>query len=152
MQEVFISQLDKIITKFQEQLGEGILWPIQFVVSTHSSHIANKADFSQVRYFLSKDGNTQIKDLGSAFKSDESKEDKEFLQKYLTLTKCDLYFADIAILIEGATERILLPEIIKKFDESSEIKLRSRYLSVVEIGGAYAHHFYKLLNFLDLER
>lgn len=151
MQEVFISQLDKIITKFQEQLGEGILWPIQFVVSTHSSHIANKADFSQVRYFLSKDGNTQIKDLGSAFKSDESKEDKEFLQKYLTLTKCDLYFADIAILIEGATERILLPEIIKKFDESSEIKLRSRYLSVVEIGGAYAHHFYKLLNFLDLK-
>jgi len=150
MQEVFISQLDQIINEFQSQLS-GQLWPIQFVVSTHSSHIANKAAFSQVRYFLSKDGNTQVKDLGSAFKSNESKEDKEFLQKYLTLTKCDLYFADIAILIEGATERILLPEIIKKFDESRDQKLRSKYLSVIEIGGAYAHHFYKLLDFLELK-
>lgn len=150
MQEVFISQLDQIINEFQSQLS-GQLWPIQFVVSTHSSHIANKAAFSQVRYFLSKDGNTQVKDLGSVFKSEESKEDKAFLQKYLTLTKCDLYFADIAILVEGATERILLPEIIRKFDEPREQKLRSRYLSVIEIGGAYAHHFYKLLDFLELK-
>lgn len=150
MQEVFISQLDQIINEFQNQLS-GQVWPIQFVVSTHSSHIANKAAFSQIRYFLSKKGNTQVKDLGSAFKSEESEEDKEFLQKYLTLTKCDLYFADIAILIEGATERILLPEIMRKFDEPRELKLRNKYLSVIEIGGAYAHHFYKLLDFLELK-
>lgn len=150
MQEVFISQLDQIIVEFQNQLS-GQVWPIQFVVSTHSSHIANKAAFSQIRYFLTKKGNTQVKDLGSVFKSEDSKEDKEFLQKYLTLTKCDLYFADIAILIEGATERILLPEIIRKFDEPKEQKLRSKYLSVIEIGGAYAHHFYKLLDFLELK-
>ncbi|MFV5517032.1 ATP-dependent nuclease, partial [Acinetobacter gerneri] len=150
MQEVFISQLDQIINEFQNQLS-GQVWPIQFVVSTHSSHIANKAAFSQIRYFLSKKGNTQVKDLGSAFKSEESKEDKEFLQKYLTLTKCDLYFADIAILVEGATERILLPEIMRKFDEPRELKLKNKYLSVIEIGGAYAHHFYKLLDFLELK-
>ncbi|HAV4219853.1 TPA: AAA family ATPase, partial [Acinetobacter baumannii] len=151
MQEVFISQLDKIINVFQEQLGEGRTWPIQFVVSTHSSHIANKADFSQIRYFLSKNKNTRIKDLGNIFKSQESKEDKEFLQKYLTLTKCDLYFADIAILIEGTTERILLPEIIKKVDLNHNTSITQQYLSIVEVGGAYAHHFYKFLDFLELK-
>lgn len=152
MQEVFIRQLDKIVEEFQKQLNKGKDWPVQFVVSTHSSHIANEADFDKVRYFLSKKGKeTTVKDLGEAFKEKEDKEDKEFLHKYLTLTKCDLYFADRAILIEGATERIILPEIMRKVDEKQKTSLRSKYLSVVEIGGAYAHHFYKFIDFLELK-
>lgn len=152
MQEVFIRQLDKIIDEFQKKLNDGKVWPVQFVVSTHSSHIANEADFSKVRYFLTKHGNeTKIKDLGEVFKGNDTKADREFLRKYLTLTKCDLYFADRAILIEGATERIILPEIIRKVDESHRTGLRRKYLSVIEIGGAYAHHFYKFIDFLELK-
>jgi len=152
MQEVFIRQLEEIVGEFQKQLNDGNVWPVQFVVSTHSSHIANEADFSKVRYFLSKDGKeTKVKDLGEAFGNDAVKADKEFLHKYLTLTKCDLYFADRAILIEGATERILLPEMIKKVDERKQCDLRRKYMSVVEVGGAYAHHFYKFIDFLELK-
>ncbi|SJL83946.1 ATP-dependent nuclease [Vibrio palustris] len=152
MQEVFIRQLEEIVGEFQKQLNDGKLWPVQFVVSTHSSHIANEVDFSKVRYFLSKSGKeTKVKDLGEAFGSYEVKADKEFLQKYLTLTKCDLYFADRAILIEGATERILLPEMIKKVDDTKQRGLRRKYMSVVEVGGAYAHHFYKFIDFLELK-
>ena len=121
-------------------------------MSTHSSNIANEADFSKVRYFLSKDNKqTKVKDLGEEFKGEEVKADKEFLHKYLTLTKCDLYFADRAILIEGATERILLPEMIRKVDQEKNCGLRSKYMSVVEVGGAYAHHFYKFIDFLELK-
>ena len=152
MQEVFIRQLEKIVDEFQKELNDGEVWPVQFVVSTHSSHIANEADFSKVRYFLSKkDDETKVKDLGEAFCGKESKEDKEFLHKYLTLTKCDLYFADRAVLIEGTTERILLPEIIKKVDASASSNLQSKYMSIVEVGGAYAHHFYKFIDFLELK-
>lgn len=152
MQEVFIRQLDEIVTEFQKELNNDQPWPVQFVVSTHSSHIANETDFSKVRYFLSKQGKeTTVKDLGEVFLSDADKQDKEFLQKYLTLTKCDLYFADRAILIEGSTERILLPEMIKKMDSDSNTNLRRKYMSVVEVGGAYAHHFYKFLDFLELK-
>ncbi|MCI5179633.1 MAG: ATP-dependent endonuclease, partial [Candidatus Electrothrix sp. AW3_4] len=152
MQEVFIRQLNKIIDEFQKQLNDGKVWPVQFVVSTHSSHIANEAAFNKVRYFLTKHGcETTVKDLGKVFKEEETKADREFLRKYLTLTKCDLYFADRAILIEGATERIILPEIIRKVDESQRTGLRKKYLSVIEIGGAYAHHFYKFIDFLELK-
>lgn len=152
MQEVFIRQLEEIVGEFQKQLNDGKLWPVQFVVSTHSSHIANEVDFSKVRYFLSKNGKeTKVKDLGEAFGNEEVKADKEFLHKYLTLTKCDLYFADRAILIEGATERILLPEMIKKVDVTKQCSLRRKYMSVVEVGGAYAHHFYKFIDFLELK-
>jgi putative ATP-dependent endonuclease of OLD family len=152
MQEVFIRQLDEIVEKFEQTFNEGNRWPIQFVISTHSAHIANEADFSKVRYFLSKtSGSTQIKDLGAEFSAADCQADKEFLHKYLTLTKCDLYFADKAILIEGATERIILPEIIRKVDDNEDTSLRSKYLSVVEVGGAYAHHFYKFIDFLELK-
>ncbi|MEG1313162.1 MAG: AAA family ATPase [Bacilli bacterium] len=152
MQEVFISQLDQIINEFQSQLNEGETWPVQFIVSTHSSHIANKTGFDRIRYYLSKMPNqTQIKDLSEVFSSEDSNKDRDFLQKYLTLSKCDLYFADVAILVEGATERILLPQLIAKVDSDCQTNLSNKYLSIIEVGGAYAHHFYKFLDFLELK-
>ncbi len=54
-------------------------------------------------------------------------------------------------MIEGATERILMPSFIKKIDNELENKLSSQYLTVLEVGGAYAHHFYKFLDFLNLK-
>ncbi|MBF4349536.1 ATP-dependent endonuclease, partial [Vibrio anguillarum] len=46
---------------------------------------------------------------------------------------------------------ILLPQMIKKVDAALGTNLRQKYLSVVEIGGAYAHHFYKFIDFLELK-
>ncbi|WP_109301041.1 ATP-dependent endonuclease [Aquimarina sp. AU474] len=155
MQEVFISKLYSIADTFSNDLNNGVKWPVQFVVSTHSTHIANEADFDTIRYFLTKnDGNlteTEVKDLKEAFKTEEDNEDKDFIYKYLTLTKSDLFFSDKAVLIEGATERILMPSFIKKIDNELENKLSSQYLTVLEVGGAYAHHFYKFLDFLNLK-
>jgi predicted ATP-dependent endonuclease of OLD family len=151
MQEVFIRQLDQIVSQFEKNLNEGKIWPVQFVVSTHSTHIANEVEFSKVRYFLSKDENgTKVKDLSAVFDPVSEKKDMDFVHKYMTLTKCDLYFADKSIFVEGTTERILMPEIIKKIDEKHSTNLRRNYMSIVEIGGAYAQHFYKFLDFLGL--
>lgn len=152
MQEVFIRHLDQIVAQFEKELNGGKKWPVQFVVTTHSTHLANEVDFSKVRYFLSKDGiGSKVKDLSAVFDPETEKTDRDFVHKYMTLTKCDLYFADKAILAEGATERILLPEIIKKIDARNATHLRRDYLSIVEIGGAYAQRFYKFLDFLELQ-
>ncbi len=152
MQEVFIRQLDKIVQFFEKTLNNEKPWPVQFVVSTHSTHLANEVDFSKVRYFLSKDsGGTKVKDLSAVFDQEHEKSDRDFVHKYMTLTKCDLYFADKAIFVEGATERILMPEIIKKIDKKHKTNLRGHYMSIVEIGGAYAQHFFKFLDFLELQ-
>jgi predicted ATP-dependent endonuclease of OLD family len=53
MQEVFIRQLDQITSAFVAQLNENRPWPVQFVVTTHSPHMANEARFEAMRYFLS---------------------------------------------------------------------------------------------------
>jgi predicted ATP-dependent endonuclease of OLD family len=96
---------------------------------------------------------TQIKDLRHGLSEVDFSEDREFLLKYLTLTKCDLFFADKAMLIEGPTERLLMPLMIEKMDVNRPLdkKLSSQYVSIIEVGGAYAHHFFRLLNFLELK-
>ncbi|MHC4270330.1 MAG: ATP-dependent nuclease [Planctomycetota bacterium] len=159
MQSVFIRKLEDIRDLFATRYNNGNPWPVQFVVTTHSSHIANEATFDSMRYFLAKPRQaesamlkTEIKDLRTGL-SDEEDENREFLHKYLTLTRCDLLFADGAILIEGATERLLLPEMIRKCDGDigeAAPKLGSQYISIMEVGGAYAHRFFKLLDFLNL--
>lgn len=156
MQEVFIGQLGAIADVFADHFSDGEPWPVQFVVTTHSSHVANKASFESMRYFFpaADEGNarcTRIKDLRKGLGS-TPKEDREFLHKYMTLTRCDLLFADKAILIEGAAERLLLPRMIEKSDAAAAAapRLSSQYISVVEVGGAYAHLFFNLLNFLEL--
>src|SRR3546814_7326492 len=62
---------------------------------------------------------------------------REFLHQYLTLSRCDLFFADKAILIEGTSERLLLPSMIRKTDEAAagQPQLSSQYLTVMEVGG-----------------
>lgn len=156
MQEVFIRQLDKIANAFVEQLNENRPWPVQFVVTTHSPHMANEARFESLRYFLSiADGDglrrSVIKDLRQGM-GDAPEPDRDFLHQYLTLTRCDLFFADKAVLIEGTSERLLLPAMIRKTDAVAvgEPQLSSQYLTVMEVGGAYAHRFFDLLTFLEL--
>ncbi len=156
MQEVFIRQLDQITSAFVAQLNENRPWPVQFVVTTHSPHMANEARFEAMRYFLSvPDGvgmrRSVVKDLRKGM-GGAAVPDREFLHQYLTLTRCDLFFADKAVLIEGTAERILLPAMIRKTDSTAagQPQLGSQYLTVMEVGGAYAHRFFDLLSFLEL--
>jgi len=159
MQEVFIRQIGVIVDKLNKEHEKDPKWPVQFLVSTHSSHIANEARFEAIRYFLPSPANdeatiwkTKIKDLRQGM-SGTAPKDKNFLHQYLTLTRCDLFFADKAILIEGTSERLMLPVMIEKRDQAdtSGPQLSSQYLTIMEVGGAYAHKFFDLLKFLDLQ-
>lgn len=160
MQEVFIRKLEEITDFFVKNFNDGAPWPVQFVVSTHSSHIANEAPFESTRYFVAspvESGgytyfSTNVKDLKEGLKG-ETPEGRKFLHQYMTTTRCDLLFADKAILIEGTSERLLLPEMIRKVETvlpPNKQKLSSQYISIMEVGGAYAHIFNNLLDFLEL--
>jgi predicted ATP-dependent endonuclease of OLD family len=157
MQEVFIRHLPEIVKKLCASEGEDVSWPVQFVVSTHSPHVANEARFDTIRYFAvtSKDlpvgvRCTQVKDLSSdlaGLKGPAS----DFLHQYLTLTRCDLFFADKAVLIEGTTERLMLPQVMRALDAvDPSLKLGSQYITIMEVGGAYAQLFIPLLKFLGM--
>jgi putative ATP-dependent endonuclease of the OLD family len=69
-----------------------------------------------------------------------------FLRRYIKLTHCDLFFADAAVLVEGTAEKLLMGQMIAK----SAPELEFRYITVLEVGGAYAHRFVTLMAFLGI--
>lgn len=158
MQEVFIAQLNDAIATLSVKFPDEPVWQVQFVVSTHSSHLANAAQFDAIRYFLNEPTSqpgirrTKVKDFRKGADTIDP-EQRKFLQQYMTLTKCDLYFADKAILVEGATERILMPRIIKFVDADLEAaaKLGRQYITTMEVGGMHAQIFFPLLEYLELK-
>lgn len=158
MQEVFISNLSSIVDRLVAEDPNKRPWPVQFVVSTHSSHVANAARFEAIRYFLASHVSgapglrqTTVKDLRVGLNAIEAT-GRDFLHQYLTLTRCDLFFADKAVLVEGPSERILLPIMIRKTETANPglPRLSSQYLTIMEVGGAYGHLFFPLLEFLEL--
>jgi putative ATP-dependent endonuclease of the OLD family len=139
----------------------------QLVLTTHSSHILDATEFAQVRYFRRSATSGEQARQGSILDASEVQDLREFaeapreatktrappalrslqfLKRYLRLSHCDLFFADAAVLVEGASEKLLLQAMIEKVAP----QLKISYLSVLEVGGAYAHRFYDLLKFLSI--
>ncbi len=145
LQQVFIR---KVLALVSGEDGEGDAFKSQIIVTTHSPHILYERGFKPIRYFRRKtiDGaqTTDVLNLSAYY--NRTPNDRDFLQRYLKLTHCDLFFADAAILVEGNVERLLLPVMI----EQEAPTLRSACISILEVGGAFAHRFRSLIEFLGL--
>lgn len=162
MQSVFIRSVAKYI--------ESKKWDAQLVITTHSSHIIAESGFKGIRYFKAGSqarlsgtpacneggASLQIKDLTTfrnELKYNNEEDTVRFLEQYMELRRCDMFFADKIILIEGTTERLLLPKMIEKVDSltgNTNSPLAHSYISVIEVGGAYAFKFRELLQFLGV--
>lgn len=147
MQTVFIDKAGK----FLNASSGGA----QLLLTTHSSHIVANCGFSPVRYFRRKGSRAVVRDLllfqqAQKQQGPEAEAALKFLAQYLTLSRCDLFFCDKAILIEGTVERLLLPKMIEKVPATEAGNLTSAYLAVVEVGGAYAHLFKDLVHFIEV--
>lgn len=160
VQQTFIRQMWEVLTADTPVKED----KPQLTITTHSSHILDTVDFSKIRYFRRKLVNegegskefhgTTVHSLRQ-FQPDsinvggqlvDSEEALSFLKKYLRLTHCDLFFSDAAILVEGSVEKLLLPRMIDMVAED----LNKKYLTVLEVGGAYGMRFAGLLEFLQI--
>jgi putative ATP-dependent endonuclease of OLD family len=153
MQQVFISQIKKTIKEAKEKDELSV----QVIISTHSSHIVTEAgidverSFERIRYFSKiyveseKRYKVEIKDFNDFKHKENDVATFRFLKQYMSLHRCDIFFADKVILVEGTTERILLPLMINKVAKS----LNNEYVSIIEVGGAYTLKFKELLKFVN---
>lgn len=146
MQHAFAEYLEKFLGKITS-VG------IQTFITSHSAHIANTMIFSKIRYAQKTKAGVIYKNLNEF--AQENPTNTDFIRKYLSLTKCDLFFADKAILVEGASERLLLPDMIEKCDSAGVFnaqtyKLPAQYYTLIEIGGAYAYKFIPFAEFLGI--
>lgn len=144
VQSVFIRQ----IAAFLNKDGKGA--DVQVAITTHSSHVVADCGFRPIRYFRRKGNRVEVKDL-LEFESKEGGEAAvRFLSKYMSLMRCDLFFADKAILVEGQVERLLLPKMISEAATRTRQEFSSEYISILEVGGAHAHKFKALLKFIEI--
>ncbi|MEG3158084.1 ATP-dependent nuclease [Lysobacter zhanggongensis] len=146
LQQVFIRNVLELLKVEGEELSA---FRSQLIVTTHSPHILYERGFAPIRYFRRHvtDGEQTTRVLNlSRFQAGDAPKDRDFLQRYLKLTHCDLFFADAAILVEGNVERLLLPLMIEKVAKG----LSAASLSVLEVGGAFGHRFRELIRFLGI--
>jgi len=165
MQYIFIHHIKEMLKSKSHELCINL----QTIISTHSPHIVAQSKFSDIKYFDIVEKNcVKVKNIRD-FMSEEDPKNVSFLKRYLTVHNSELFFADKAVLIEGPTERLLLPHMMreidqmkinvkdrktgktKKCDKPVERRLLSQNVSIIEVGGWHTHIFRGLLKFLHIE-
>lgn len=145
LQQVFIRNVLELLNI---EGDDDSIFGSQMVITTHSPHILYERGFKPIRYFRRKkvggEQMTEVINLSAFYQAQT--DDRDFLERYLKLTHCDLFFSDAAILVEGNVERLLLPIMIQKTAKT----LRSACLCILEVGGAFGHRFQSLIEFLGL--
>ncbi|MEJ0103740.1 MAG: ATP-dependent endonuclease [Bacteroidota bacterium] len=163
MQYVFIKNIKKLLAEGVVR-KDGIQRKLQYIISTHSSHIVADSDFNDIKYLKKQEMNgidaKNLKDLKRDYDIDTNQ--YQFLTQYLTISRAEIFFAEKAILIEGDTERILIPTLMRKTDieerrrfeaareEDDCLPLLSQNISIIEVG-AYSHIFEKFIDFLGIK-
>lgn len=114
----------KVLETIQNQTGT------QFIITTHSPNLASKVKLSEEdknQVVICKEG--KVFPMGSQYTL-LNKEDYEFLDHFLDVTKANLFFAKGIILVEGWAEEILIPAIAKKMGKD----LTEHEVSIVNVG------------------
>ena len=159
MQYVFIKNIKSLLSQGRKREDDSTI-NLQTIISTHSSHIVAECDFDDIKYMKRADGcvnSKSLKDLKNEYLTDTPDGENNhyrFLKQYLTLNRAELFFADKAILVEGDTERILLPAMMKKIDQENPSPnappLLSQNISIVEVG-AHSQVFEKFISFAGIK-
>lgn len=145
MQQVFI----KYLIKYYREKG------LQGVVTTHSNEMVRVAGILHLRVirragdFKSALYNPSL--LIEKLKKSENEEDKElanFFDWFFEIGYSEIVFADKAILYEGDTERLLIRKLLTlpKYE-----KLSQQYIAFIQVGGAYAYNYRKLIELLKIK-
>lgn len=126
-------QLQMKFLKFiRDEFTEGDKSRLQSILTTHSPNLASKAALESL--ILMKDGMAFPMRKGMT-KLDDN--DYVFLEKFLDVTKANLFFAKGVLIVEGDAENILLPTIAELLGRP----LENYGVSIINIGNtAYARY------------
>ena len=108
---------------------------VQLIITTHSPNLASKIKLENL---IICNGNNAFP-MGKDYT--ELKEDTYvFLEKFLDVTKSNLFFAKGVILVEGWAEEILIPSLAKAIG----FNLTAKGVSVVNVGNLGFDHYSKI--------
>ena len=144
MQQVFIRYL---LDYYQSK--------IQGLITTHSNEMVRVAGISHLRVIRhAKDFKSNLYDLSLLLyelKESDKLSDKEladFYDWFFEIGYSEIVFADKAIFYEGDTERLFIRKVMT-LDKYK--KLGQQYIAFIQVGGAYAKNYEKLIRLLGIK-
>jgi predicted ATP-dependent endonuclease of OLD family len=140
-QEVAASSSDEL-----EIQGDSIQF--QMFITTHSSEMTKSINLPNIRVLRpSSHVETKVFDL-KKFLMSLNPAENAFYSKFFQFNMVEMVFADKLILFEGDAERLLLKYLI--LNDQKYRNLSSQYISYIQVGGAYAQNYLKMVNFLQI--
>ncbi len=115
----------RLIEFLQEQASSVVERPVQIILTTHSPTLASKVRLDHLC----------LVGAGGAFPLAEeytllSKTDRRFLERFLDVTKANLFFARGVLIVEGDAEALLLPTLARMLGRD----LTQYGVSIVNVG------------------
>jgi putative ATP-dependent endonuclease of OLD family len=115
---------------------------IQIIATTHSPNLASVIDLNNIvlvhgrRAFSMAEGETELE-----------KTDYRFLQRFLDVTKANLFFARGVMIVEGNAENILLPTLARLLGRD----FAEHGVSVVNVGGVGLRRYARIFQRKDVK-
>lgn len=137
LQNLFFSYLDSLNEKLNYKES------FQIFISSHSPTLTAKANLNSINILQKFDDNCVNAKLCDIIKE---KENRDYLHKFLDVTKSQLLFSKRLIFVEGISEALLIPVFAKKLDYD----LDKKGIEIVIIQGLSFKHFVPLFENNDL--
>lgn len=133
-------RLMEFLTKAATGKAKDATRPVQVILSTHSPNLASKIS---LQHLLLVEGRRTFSLASQHTMLDDS--DYRFLERFLDVTKANLFFAHGVIIVEGDAESLLLPVLARLLGTD----LTEHGVSIVNVGGRGLRRFSCIFQRLD---
>ena len=136
LQDIFFNYLSRL-----NRIG------FQIFISSHSPTITAKAELDSLIVLQNQGDKIHSWSIKNTILNDDN---KKYLQKFLDVTKSQLFFANGVILVEGISEALLMPIFSKIVGEEYDIERNG--IEIININGVAFEHFGKLFNIDEVDK
>lgn len=116
----------------------------QALVTSHSPAVLSRVDPCEVRYCRC-DPVTRVSKIKKIKLPKGTGEEAKFVRGAM-LAFPELYFARFVLLVEGDSERVVLPRLAEALD----LLIDPAFVAIAPLGGRHVQHFWRLLTQLDI--
>lgn len=133
--------LARIISQVRSLTDDG---SAQAIITSHSPAVLSRVDPREVRYCRC-DPKTRVSTIKNIKLPAGIDEAAKFVRGAM-LAYPELYFARFVLLVEGDSERIVLPRLAEALD----LLIDPAFVAIVPLGGRHVQHFWRLLKQLGI--